>query len=264
MLASSGQKKKKKRDKQELPSSSSFLSQSTPSHSFPQGGICTADQCGMPPPTTTNTVATQTTTSTTTTFESLLKQPHEEEQSELSAEYNATITAMEENELSNFFPAELYDAMKSAARQGMLTGFLLTLTEQMLTDYLKSHHYQPEQIYLANLAMRALTLITIGTSPYLAIGLPVASYLISMCGFSHETANQFTMGGLLVAGLLTNPFALYATALIVGMIVNTLMAKMTKETYGLAKNSIFAITAKEEKSQDTLNENLTRNHSREF
>src|ERR1700733_841376 len=79
--------------------------------------------------------------------------------------HNSTIISDIVNfiKFSELFPSELVQLITDAAQKGLLLSMLITLANEGATDYLKSLHYNPDNIYWINQGIRALLLIALGT-----------------------------------------------------------------------------------------------------
>jgi hypothetical protein len=155
--------------------------------------------------------------------------------------------------LSEVFPAESIQLVTDAAQQGLLLSALITLANEGATDYLKSLHYSPDQIYWINQGIRALLLIVLGTSASTALSVPLAGFVLnSYCGLSKETSNYATTGVALGINLLTTPMSLMQASLAIGTSVGTslLSSKMTKSGYNYIRDTLFRSKQVEESKED--------------
>ncbi|HAU1153211.1 TPA: hypothetical protein JBI12_14975 [Legionella pneumophila] len=160
------------------------------------------------------------------------------------------------NDWSGLIPDELYQMMLEAAKQGILVSFLLTLTDEIISDYLKNHHYSPQQIYWISQSIRTLTLIAIGTSPGIALGLPISTYLLTEhFGFDKTNVNYLTTGSVIAWGILSSPFNLLNTSLVMASSigVSVLSSKITQSSYQFVRNRFFSSKPeKEELEQENI------------
>lgn len=162
----------------------------------------------------------------------------------------------EENNSGDFIPDELYQMMLEAAKQGIFVSFLLTLTDEVINDYLKNHHYSQQQIYWISQSIRALTLIAIGTSPGIALGLPISTLLLTEhLGFDKTNANYLTTGSVMAWGILSSPFNLLNTSLVMASSIGAsiLTSKITQSSYQFVRNRFFSSKPeKEELEQENI------------
>ncbi|MCL9683600.1 hypothetical protein [Legionella maioricensis] len=151
--------------------------------------------------------------------------------------------------LSELFPPELIQLITDAAQQGLLVSTLITLANEGVTDYLKGLHYQPNDIYWINQGVRALLLIALGTSPSIAITVPLAGYVLnSRCGLSKEKSNYVTTGLALGVNLLTTPMSFMEASLAIGISVGSSLmgSKITKSGYNFVRDTFFSAKKVEE------------------
>lgn len=141
-------------------------------------------------------------------------------------------------------PSDLWCMIKDAAKKGLLTYFLLTLTEETLTDYLESLNYSKTQIYYVNQAIRALEIIALGSSWQTTMAVPLANYLLTnYVGLSNDNANYLTTGAALTVGMLSSPIGAVETSLVMGASIGAgiLGAQIGKQVFNLAKNGFFSV-----------------------
>jgi hypothetical protein len=112
-------------------------------HTAPALSACDSGVCSM------NYGVTSTTLTTTPTSSGYLSIEPEHE-----VESNAT--------LNDLLPPDLYEAMYSAAKQGILLSFLSTITDEWLSNYLMAQHYETRHIVLVNQTIKALSLVAMG------------------------------------------------------------------------------------------------------
>lgn len=119
--------------------------------------------------------------------------------------------------LGAYLTPELQSAMLEAAKQGALCGFVATLTEKTLTDFLSSRinpvtgeKYSKEEIFwLAQLA-KAISIFAVTLNPYAALITPVGAAYYRL-HFDFETASKCTTCAATLFALLTlNPLVLAA------------------------------------------------------
>ncbi|HAT1797385.1 TPA: hypothetical protein RG395_000652 [Legionella pneumophila] len=147
------------------------------------------------------------------------------------------------NDWSGLIPDELYQMMLEAAKQGILISFLLTLTDEIINDYLKNHHYSQQQIYWISQGIRALTLLAIGTAPGIALGLPISTLLLTEhLGFDKKNVNYLTTGSVIAWGILSSPFNLLNTSLVMASSIgaSVLTSKITQSSYQFVRNRFFS------------------------
>jgi hypothetical protein len=205
------------------------------------GGYCTADQCFLShrPAATTSLSANTQPTSTIPRIQAF-KNP------DLSGLFNNASSAENHTHfLSKLIPPELTNMIKEAAKQGTLTSCLLTLSDEIATEYLHARHYKPEQIYWSNQAIRTLLLLSISTSYGITLATPIANYVLTAyVGLNKEKAAYLTTGAVVAAGVLASSAGLLGASITMaaGIGSSFLGAKATKHTYHLAKNSLFSAT----------------------
>ncbi|CZH13472.1 Uncharacterised protein [Legionella pneumophila] len=157
---------------------------------------------------------------------------------------------------SGLIPDELYQMMMEAAKQGIFVSFLLTLTDEIINDYLKNHHYSQQQINWISQGIRALTLIAIGTSPGIALGLPISTLLLTeQLGFDKTNVNYLTTSSVVAWGLLSSPFNLLNTSLVMASSIgaSVLTSKITQSSYQFVRNRFFSSKPeKEELEQENI------------
>ncbi|HHT0592196.1 TPA: hypothetical protein ACTXXA_002181 [Legionella anisa] len=144
--------------------------------------------------------------------------------------------------LSDLFPPELIQLITDAAQQGLLISMLITLVNEGATDYLKHLHYHPDQIYWINQGIRALLLIALGSSAYIAIATPLAGYALHAYGdYSKEKSNYITTGVAVGLNLLTNPMSLLETSIALGTSVGASFfgSKIARYGYGVVRETFF-------------------------
>jgi hypothetical protein len=163
----------------------------------------------------------------------------------------------ESTTLAELIPPELSKLIADATKQGLSSSMLITLANEGVTDYLKGLNYSPETIYWINQSIRALLLISLGTSAITAIAGSLSSFILSeYCGVSKETSNYITTGVTVGINILTmNPLGIVDTTVTVGASVGASLAgsKVTKSVYDYVRNTFFTSKedrdAEEEKSQ---------------
>lgn len=215
--------------------------------------FCSADQCSLNNPhapaqgfTRPDSFLGKTTPQSPMVYEQVFKVSEETMKPEThfintSLEYSEE--EMNSNDWSQFIPDELYQMMKEAAKQGFLLSFLLTLSDETVSDYLKGHHYSPGQIYWITQAIRAFTLIAIGTSPGIALGLPLSNYLLTeYLGFNKTHVNYFTTGSIIAWGLLGSPFSVLNTSLTMASSISSSIigGQIARSSYQFIRNRFFS------------------------
>lgn len=237
MFSSNKIRKKKKNDPQ---STHGLLTTPTTLSAPASGGFCTADQCFM------NGHAPSTLVETT----------NPNVIPSFATADNTTLTETMPY-LADIIPSDLYQMMKEAAKQGLLSAFLITLSNEVVTHYLKERQYTPEQIYWINQAIRSLTLIAIGNAISTSIAAPIGNYVFTEClGFARETANYLTTGLGLTLGLIFSPFGFLNTTLsmVVGITAYLAGSQATQYASYLVKNSLFSPQIKGEKNKEIHND----------
>lgn len=96
------------------------------------------------------------------------------------------------HELFSNFPTELFKAFCSAVAQSTLYSFLSMISEEYLTNYLKAHKWDDENIYWANQAVKILTLLLIGNVKTAAVTQGLHHALV-FSGVSEQTAQQASL-----------------------------------------------------------------------
>ncbi|QLZ68545.1 hypothetical protein FOLKNPGA_01324 [Legionella sp. PC1000] len=238
-----GDNKKKKKDKK---SESGWLYSifNTPTSPTP---YCTPDQCFM-----TNQQAFS-----STNLIAPLNSEHTTPPVELNTSTPISDLVHSLN-LSDLFPPELIQLITDAAQQGLLISMLITLVNEGATDYLKHLHYQPDQIYWINQGIRALLLMALGSSAYIAIATPLAGYVLhAYGGYSKDKSNYITTGAVVGINLLTNPISLLETSIALGTSVcaSFLGSKITRSGYSFVRNTFFRSKDVEDNQE---NEQLTK------
>jgi hypothetical protein len=216
------------------------------------GGYCTADQCfpsHRPVATTSLSVNTQTAIPKAhalfgeQSFKVATKSNHPAIFNSSNSD-NALPDESNKHFLSDIIPAELATMIKEATKQGILTSCLLTLCDEIATEYLKARHYKPEQIYWINQAIRTLALLSVSTSYGITIATPIANYVLTTyVGLNKENAAHLTTGTAVAVSVLASSVGLFGTSMTIaaGIGSSFLGAKATKHTYNLAKQSIFSV-----------------------
>ena len=126
------------------------------------------------------------------------------------------------NYLSDIIPVDLYNMIITAAKQGMLSSFLLTIEGELLTEYLKAHHYSAMQIHWINQIIRGLSMVAMGAPLGTTIPMPIVNYFLTdYLRLNKEKVNQVTTGTLLTVGMLTSPVSFIGTSLIMGASICT-------------------------------------------
>lgn len=141
-------------------------------------------------------------------------------------------------------PPDLLNMMKEAAARGLLTSFLLTLTEQFLTEYLQSRHYSKGQIDCVNQVVRVLSLLVLGISWETALMTPLGNFLLTECiGMNKENANYLMAGAAVGVSILNSPMSILGTSLVMGAGIgaSVLGGEASKQIFHLAKNSFFSV-----------------------
>ncbi|KTC68379.1 hypothetical protein Lbir_2981 [Legionella birminghamensis] len=153
----------------------------------------------------------------------------------------------------NLIPSEWVDLLSEAAQQGFLVSGLLTLTQQACTDFLKTKHLHPDQIYLINQGLRALLLVMLGTSVPAAIATPLASYVLHKCfGFSQQSSNYLTTGVLVGLNLLNSSELLESGATIISSVAGSIAgSQAARYGYKLARDAFFSYTAAKDTPDDS-------------
>ncbi|HAT9523958.1 TPA: hypothetical protein JBC98_04730 [Legionella pneumophila subsp. pneumophila] len=220
----------------------------------PQSYFCTAEQCSLNNPyapaqgyTRPDSLHFKTTPINSEIYEQVLKVSEETMKTETP--FTSRVAGhldKEDNHSDNWsglIPDELYQMMLEAAKQGIFVSFLLTLTDEIINDYLKNHHYSQQQIYWISQSIRALTLIAIGTSPGIALGLPISTLLLTEhLGVDKTNANYLTTGSVMAWGLLSSPFNLLNTSLVMASSIGAsiLTSKITQSSYQFVRNRFFS------------------------
>lgn len=219
-----------------------------------QSYFCTAEQCSLNNPyapaqgyTRPDSLHFKTTPINSETYEQVLKVSEETMKTETP--FTSRVAGhldKEDNHSDNWsglIPDELYQMMLEAAKQGIFVSFLLTLTDEIINDYLKNHHYSQQQINWISQGIRALTLIAIGTSPGIALGLPISTLLLTEhLGFDKTNVNYLTTSSVVAWGLLSSPFNLLNTSLVMASSIgaSVLTSKITQSSYQFVRNRFFS------------------------
>lgn len=219
-----------------------------------QSYFCTAEQCSLNNPyapaqgyTRPDSLHFKTTPINSETYEQVLKVSEETMKTETP--FTSRVAGhldKEDNHSDNWsglIPDELYQMMLEAAKQGIFVSFLLTLTDEIINDYLKNHHYSQQQINWISQGIRALTLIAIGTSPGIALGLSVSTLLLTEhLGFDKTNVNYLTTSSVVAWGLLSSPFNLLNTSLVMASSIGAsiLTSKITQSSYQFVRNRFFS------------------------
>jgi len=216
------------------------------------GGFCTADQCSisnhqsvpisssLPP---TETISTSHDLFGQQSFDTPDKNINRKIIFNNSTLEYTSVDELSDSYLSNIIPPDLYQILKEAGKQGLLSSFLLTTSSEVVTDYLKAHHYQPEQIYWINQIIRGLALIGIGASLGTTITTPIANYFLTeYVGMNKVKASYLTAGAVLTVGMLTSQADLAKTSftMAVGISTSLVGSQVTKYACNLVRNSIFS------------------------
>ncbi|HAT2009813.1 TPA: Dot/Icm T4SS effector RavP [Legionella pneumophila] len=232
-----------------------------------QSYFCTAEQCSLNNPyapaqgyTRPDSLHFKTTPINSEIYEQVFKVSEETVKTETQFANRAPRhLEKEENrsgDWSGFIPDELYQMMMEAAKQGIFVSFLLTLTDEIINDYLKNHHYSQQQINWISQGIRALTLIAIGTSPGIALGLPISTLLLTeQLGFDKTNVNYLTTSSVVAWGLLSSPFNLLNTSLVMASSIgaSVLTSKITQSSYQFVRNRFFSSKPeKEELEQENI------------
>ncbi|HAT1740038.1 hypothetical protein SCO11_02275 [Legionella pneumophila serogroup 1] len=220
----------------------------------PQSYFCTAEQCSLNNPyapaqgyTRPDSLHFKTTPINSEIYEQVLKVSEETMKTETP--FTSRVAGHLEKEdnhsdnWSGLIPDELYQMMLEAAKQGIFVSFLLTLTDEIINDYLKNHHYSQQQINWISQGIRALTLIAIGTSPGIALGLSISTLLLTEhLGFDKTNVNYLTTSSVVAWGLLSSPFNLLNTSLVMASSIGAsiLTSKITQSSYQFVRNRFFS------------------------
>ncbi|HAU0841769.1 TPA: hypothetical protein ACT9MX_002702 [Legionella pneumophila] len=220
----------------------------------PQSYFCTAEQCSLNNPyapaqgyTRPDSLHFKTTPINSENYEQVLKVSEETMKTETP--FTSRVAGHLEKEdnhsdnWSGLIPDELYQMMLEAAKQGIFVSFLLTLTDEIINDYLKNHHYSQQQINWISQGIRALTLIAIGTSPGIALGLSISTLLLTEhLGFDKTNVNYLTTSSVVAWGLLSSPFNLLNTSLVMASSIGAsiLTSKITQSSYQFVRNRFFS------------------------
>lgn len=220
----------------------------------PQSYFCTAEQCSLNNPyapaqgyTRPDSLHFKTTPINSEIYEQVLKVSEETMKTETP--FTSRVAGHLEKEdnhsdnWSGLIPDELYQMMLEAAKQGIFVSFLLTLTDEIINDYLKNHHYSQQQINWISQGIRALTLIAIGTSPGIALGLSISTLLLTEhLGFDKTNVNYLTTSSVVAWGLLRSPFNLLNTSLVMASSIGAsiLTSKITQSSYQFVRNRFFS------------------------
>jgi hypothetical protein len=168
----------------------------------------------------------------------------------------------ESTTLADLIPPELSQLIANATKQGLSSSMLITLANEGVTDYLKSLHYHPETIYWINQSVRALLLVSLGTSAITALVGSFSSLLLSeYCGVSKETSNYITTGVTLGINVLTmNPLSIIDTTVAIGTSVGASLvgSKVTKSGYDYARDAFFADKENEDVAANPIPKRLKR------
>lgn len=243
--------------------------------SLNQSNFCTADQCSlgghqstpstsMPAPTV---QAHQPAVSTTPVFN--------QQQSRLrplNSNFNNSTqecTMPNQKQDSNYdildkLSPELFQMIQDAAKKGILSSFLLTISGEWINDYLSARHYPSAQIYIITQVVRSLTLISLGSSLSITLSLPLINYcLTTYAKINPETASSLTRGTMLTFQALTGPAGLINTSLTlaVGLGSGLITNKVSKFAYNLIQHSIFS-SQKGENCSDELTKASDRHNTR--
>ncbi|HAU3498269.1 TPA: hypothetical protein F7061_00280 [Legionella pneumophila] len=220
----------------------------------PQSYFCTAEQCSLNNPyapaqgyTRPDSLHFKTTPINSEIYEQVLKVSEETRKTETP--FTSRVAGHLEKEdnhsdnWSGLIPDELYQMMLEAAKQGIFVSFLLTLNDEIINDYLKNHHYSQQQINWISQGIRALTLIAIGTSPGIALGLSISTLLLTEhLGFDKTNVNYLTTSSVVAWGLLSSPFNLLNTSLVMASSIGAsiLTSKITQSSYQFVRNRFFS------------------------
>ncbi|HBD7051897.1 TPA: hypothetical protein KKW36_000840 [Legionella pneumophila] len=220
----------------------------------PQSYFCTAEQCSLNNPyapaqgyTRPDSLHFKTTPINSEIYEQVLKVSEETMKTETP--FTSRVAGHLEKEdnhsdnWSGLIPDELYQMMLEAAKQGIFVSFLLTLNDEIINDYLKNHHYSQQQINWISQGIRALTLIAIGTSPGIALGLSISTFLLTEhLGFDKTNVNYLTTSSVVAWGLLSSPFNLLNTSLVMASSIGAsiLTSKITQSSYQFVRNRFFS------------------------
>lgn len=209
------------------------------------GAFCTADQCSFTPPAQAAPMTSQS-ASVNPFFTGSVSQKEAIHSQSFTNSSSIPERDLRESSLAELLPGELYDLIKTAALTGALVSFLLTLTEEGLTTYLKTKGYTARQIYGANQGIRALMLLGVGTSIETVLAIPFANYLMTdYLNFKPTTANAISSGLSIAIGIYNNPLSLIeASATITTAIASSLVSStLTRSAYSYIRNSRFFSSA---------------------
>lgn len=268
------QKSQKKKQHKDNQIAILLASNPTMPASMDSGSFCTADQCFLNSHSSTQTLPMSSIsqsidaipTSATLLDQQSFSTSDQSVQHEEMIFNNSTLEYKSIDEVSDHYvldiiPADLYRMMKEAAQQGLLASFLLTLSNELTTEYFKARHYQPEQIYWINQIIRGLALIAIGASPEITIAVPIVNYFLTeYIKINKVKASYLTTGMVLTVGMLTSPIGFVETSLMMAAGIGTHLvgSQITKYAFGLIQNSIFSTKKRDFSSDDDLEERWPR------
>ncbi|MGL5741682.1 MAG: hypothetical protein ACRCXC_03585 [Legionella sp.] len=114
----------------------------------------------------------------------------------------------DEHSLFKLIPNQLLVMIKEAVKQGTLISFLFTLSDEVVMQLLKEQ-CDAEQIYWINQAIRALTLVAVGASPWImltVLTVPMVDYLINQFLEVDKTnTNKVIAGASFAYALISSP-----------------------------------------------------------
>jgi len=217
------------------------LFQNTSNASTPQTSFaCTEDQCSLRP------VQTVTVPTTGQSSFSYFTSPGEDEFDAAGLQ-----DSEERSYLSEILPPEYFDAMKQAARLGFLYSFVSSTPIHLLNNYFKSRHMTADQIFYANQAIRAITVLSL--SAYLGlldtktlcmtIGIPVSVIGLKVAGVNEAVSQILPMAVVVTTELVSDMsnaaklLASIATGAGAGWVGN----RVAQAGSNFLKNSLFLV-----------------------
>ncbi len=144
--------------------------------------------------------------------------------------------------ISSFFTPELLTALKEAAKNGLLIGFAMALTEEISTEILLRNEFQPKNIYRINQVIKSLLLLGLFSATlHQAVTIPVLTHLIARVpGFSMQKATCATLAPVVSYDAMSSPLGVAGTLLtfFTGLATGYGASKATEAGYRYAKTTM--------------------------
>ena len=209
----------------------------------PQGAtVCTANQCVFTP--TPSAFSAE-----PPTINVFVEYPSPD------ANHTSFSSSATKNGLAAVLPTELYDAITTAAKTGTLLALAMTLSEEVLTDYLTAKGFTAKQSFYANQVVRAFIFLAVGASTLTTFGFPIAGYLFSACfKNSQQHFSWLTNASGIAFALMNSPTSLTTSSAAITTAIGSawLTSKLIHSAYGYLRHRWFSAAPSPADKPDAL------------